>query len=206
MFALFISLMFSCALGALFICGREKVLLNGASLVCVESASWTGAFKGFTHRLRTHSRIFALFPMFFVSNYYYPYLFNDMNLRTFNIRTRALNNSLFWLMEIPGSYAMGLLLDQNGLSRPARARFGFVFVLLLTITIWAGDYIWQRAHNSSVTSASSLAPLDFHDSEYVGPVIIFLSFGFFDAVWQSFILWYCISCPFNRTFPCLLFI
>jgi hypothetical protein len=68
--------------------------------------------------------------MFFVSSYYYAYIFNDMNLRVFNIRTRALNNALFWMMEIPGSLLTGLLLDQKSLARPAKQDWAFAWFLL----------------------------------------------------------------------------
>lgn len=135
-FAVFISLMFCCALGAVFIVGPEKVQsANGAHVAPVRSTTWSSAFRGLAYCLHTHTRIITLFPMFFVSNYYYPYIFNDMNLRVFNIRTRALNNALFWMMEIPGSLLTGLLLDQKSLARPARARLGFCLVSALTVAV-----------------------------------------------------------------------
>jgi len=190
-FAVFISLTLSCAFGAVFIVSPAKVAHSqGANVEPVRPISWNSAFRGLAYCLRTHTRIITLFPMFFVSNYYYPYIFNDMNLRVFNIRTRALNNTLFWMMEIPGSLLTGLLLDQKSLARPARARLGFCLVSALTVAVWVGGCVWQRGYNRAITSSVSFTPIDLSDSEYTAPVTLFMCYGFYDAVWQSFILWY----------------
>lgn len=155
----------------------------------IPNVTWTGALRSFVHGLQTHTYIVALFPMFFVSNYYYPYIFNDMNLATFNIRTRALNNTLFWLMEIPGSFFIGFLLDKKYYRRSIRAKAAFLFVLALTLGIWGGGYAWQRGFSRASIASPTFVPLDLTDSGYVGPLVLFMFFGFFDAIWQSYILW-----------------
>ncbi|KAI9744327.1 MAG: hypothetical protein M1818_002479 [Claussenomyces sp. TS43310] len=203
MFVVFISLMFCCALGAVLICSPEKVLAsNGGNGAPVAGNTWASAFRGLAYCLRTHTRIVTLFPMFFVSNFYYAYIFNDMNLRVFNIRTRALNNALFWMMEIPGSFILGVLLDQKSLARSARARLGFCLVLTLTVAIWAGGYVWQRRYSLATTSSPSFTTVDLSDSEYAGPVVLFMCYGFYDAVWQTFILWYA-ALTYSYMFPYL---
>lgn len=151
--------------------------------------TWTGSLQNLIHALRTHTYIIALFPMFLVSNYYYPYLFNDMNLLTFNIRTRALNNTLFWLMEIPGSFFIGYILDKKDLRRSTRAKIAFLLVLGLTLGIWGWGYSWQRGYTRASVTSPSFTPIDFTDPGYAGPLILFMLYGFFDAVWQSNILW-----------------
>lgn len=183
--------MFCGALGSVFICSRDKILpQNTINNAPVQIVTWTSAFSNLASSLRTHKRIIMLFPMFFVSNYYYPYIFNDMNLRTFNIRTRALNNTLFWMMEIPGSFLTGWILDQKRLSRPVRARFGYIFVLVLTTALWTGGCLWQKGYSGAVVWSPDFVPVDLNDSGYVASVILFMFYGFFDAVWQSFIFWY----------------
>ena len=61
--------------------------------------------------------------------------FNDYNGTLFNIRTRALNNLVYWLSQIIGSVAIGFLLDQQGIRRRIRAYVGW-FVLL--VIRWVG--------------------------------------------------------------------
>lgn len=151
--------------------------------------TWAGALQSFIHGLRTYTYIIAMFPMFFVSNYYYPYIFNDMNLTTFNIRTRALNNTVFWLTEIPGSFLIGFLLDKQYYNHSVRAKMAFLFVLILTLGIWGGGYAWQRKYTRASIASPIFVPLDLTDPGYAGPLVLFMFFGFFDAIWQSYILW-----------------
>jgi hypothetical protein len=53
-------------------------------------------FKGLFETLKTDYYIVLLFPLFWASNWFYTYEFNDMNAYYFNIRTRALNNLFYW--------------------------------------------------------------------------------------------------------------
>jgi MFS family permease len=53
-------------------------------------------FKGLFQTLKTDYYIVLLFPMFWASNWFYTYQFNDFNQYYFNIRTRAFNNLFYW--------------------------------------------------------------------------------------------------------------
>lgn len=53
-------------------------------------------FIGLFQTLRSDYYILLLFPMFWASNWFYTYQFNDMNAYYFNIRTRAFNNLFYW--------------------------------------------------------------------------------------------------------------
>lgn len=70
--------------------------------------------------------------------------FNDYNGTLFNIRTRALNNLVYWLSQIVGSVAIGFLLDQQGIRRRVRALSGWcvLFVMVFIVHIWM--YFYQR--------------------------------------------------------------
>lgn len=88
-----------------------------------------------------------------------------------------------------GSFCLGFFLDRKGLGRGLRARVGFAFVLVLTVGVWGGAFAWQRKYTRAGTSLSSFHQVDLTDSGYAGPLVLFMALGFFDAVWQSYILW-----------------
>lgn len=140
--------------------------------------SWKTEIYGLWIALRTDPMIVLLFPMFFASNWFYTWQFNDYNgeyigslclfasdMRSclgavFNIRTRGLNNLVYWLSQIVGSVAIGFLLDQHGLRRRVRAFAGWsiVFCMVFIVHIWA--YFYQRS--SSCFLHGSVLSLSIH--------------------------------------------
>ena len=70
--------------------------------------------------------------------------FNDFNGALFNIRTRSLNNLVYWLAQILGSVAMGFLLDQRGLSRRVRAFSGWCVLLIMVLVVHIWAYFYQK--------------------------------------------------------------
>ena len=70
--------------------------------------------------------------------------FNDFNGALFNIRTRSLNNLVYWLAQILGSGAMGFLLDQRGLSRRVRAFSGWCVLLIMVLVVHIWAYFYQK--------------------------------------------------------------
>jgi len=113
-----------------------------------------------------------------------------MNLTTFNVRTRALNNTLYWAAEIPGSFLMGFILDIPQFSRVVRARMGLVVIAAMTLGVWGGAYAWQKGYTREQVEAESFRLIDMTDSNYGGPAVILVCYGLLDSLLQSFILWY----------------
>lgn len=83
-----------------------------------------------SHRLLTHP--------------FFSEQFNDFNGALFNIRTRSLNNFCYWLSQIVGSLAIGLLLDQRRLTRRARAFLGWSVLLMMVFAVHTWAYFYQR--------------------------------------------------------------
>ncbi|KAG1775738.1 hypothetical protein EV702DRAFT_413834 [Suillus placidus] len=78
--------------------------------------------------------------MFFASNYFYTWLFNDYNGTLFNIRTRSLNNLVYWTAQIFGSFFVGhFVLDLKRFRRRLRAFFcwSIVAVFVFAVHTWA---------------------------------------------------------------------
>jgi hypothetical protein len=77
--------------------------------------------------------------MFFASNWFYTYQFNDVNLAQFNTRTRALNNTLYWIAQMVGASMFGFALGIPNVRRTTRAKAAWVVMFVLTCGVWGGD-------------------------------------------------------------------
>jgi hypothetical protein len=170
----------------------ENVVRSDKSTVAIVDppTSWNSAIVKFFQRLRSDPYIIAIFPMLFVSNFYLPYQFNDVNLANFNIRTRALNVIIFYTAGIPGAYLAGLLLDLRFLSRRFRARVAIVTLLALFMAMWGGAYAWQRGVTREETNSPTYKLIDCTSKKYIGPIFLFFAFGFVHFVFQNCIYWF----------------
>ncbi|KAF1914689.1 major facilitator superfamily domain-containing protein [Ampelomyces quisqualis] len=188
-FYIIISLSLLGTIMSLFLCEAKGVTRSDGSLVSLpQTPTWKSEISGLLETLKQDTYILMFFPMFFASNFFYPYQFNTFNLSTFNIRTRSLNNILYWVAEIGGSYLAGYALDSTRVRRSLRARIAAGTLLILVFVVWTGAYVWQR--NEPQKSENGVVKKDFTDSDYPGPMLLYLSFGFLAAVWQTCLYWF----------------
>ncbi|KFA67109.1 hypothetical protein S40285_03014 [Stachybotrys chlorohalonatus IBT 40285] len=191
-----IVLMFLGALLALCIVNANQVIReDNSKVVLMKNPTWMSEFKGLWEVLYMEPWIALLFPMFFSSNIFYTYQTNDMNAAHFNIRTRSLNNLLYWVAQILAATLVGYALDYGKASRTTRAKASFVVLTVLTFAIWGGGYAWQRLQVTRETAATDEyreIVVDWTDGgrRYIGPMFLYFFYGFYDAVWQTCIYWY----------------
>ncbi|KAI5456318.1 major facilitator superfamily domain-containing protein [Mariannaea sp. PMI_226] len=195
-YAAFIVLMFIGAVLALFLCNADKVIReDNTKVIVMKNPSWSTELIGLWETLYSSPWILLLFPMFFSSNIFYTYQNNGMNGAHFNVRTRALNNLLYWFAQIIGAFLFGHALDYGKLRRSVRAKASLVGLFLLTFAIWGGGYAWQKQQvPRSVSSQASFEEkkVDWTDGGklYIGPMFLYFFYGFYDAAWQTCIYWY----------------
>ena len=163
---------------------------DGSRVIVMKNPTWKSEILGLWETLRTDTYILLLFPMFFASNWFYTYQFNAVNLAKFNIRTRALNNTLYWTSQIIGAYVFGYALDVHRISRPLRARVAWVVLFVITMVIWGGGYAWQKGYTRADTASETAPKTDWSHKGYVGPMFLYMFYGFFDAAWQTCVYWY----------------
>lgn len=192
----FIVLMVCGGLLALAICNADKVRReDGSKVILMKNPSWKTEFKGLFETITSAPWVVLLFPMFFASNIPYTYQQNDMNGAHFNTRTGALNNLLYWLAQIFGAIIFGYSLDYPGIRRSVRAKISLVALFSLAFIIWGGGWAWQRKQSTreiaSDPKSGDFKP-DWTDGGelYIGPMFLYMFYGFFDASWQSCIYWY----------------
>ncbi len=161
---------------------------DGSHVVIMKNPTWKSEIFGLFEVLKTDWYIICLFPMFLASNWFYTYQFQDVNAAYYNIRTRALNNTLYWLSQIFGAYLLGYALDVN-VRRSTRAKAAWVFILVLTMAVWGGGFAFQKRFTRQEASAKTYKTMDFTHSGYVGPMFLYMFYGMYDAMWQTFVYW-----------------
>lgn len=150
--------------------------------------TWKSEFIGLWETLWNDPYIVLLFPMFFASNWFYTYQFNGVNLVRFTTRTRALNNTLYWLAQMIGALVFGLALDLP-IRRTLRAKIAWAVMFALTFAIWGGGYVFQRRYTRKDAEADSFFQYDWTSDGYIGPMFLYIFYGFYDAAWQTCVYW-----------------
>ncbi|KAK4183572.1 major facilitator superfamily domain-containing protein [Podospora australis] len=194
----FIVLMFLGAVLALFLCNAGNVIRHdGSKVILMKNPSWKTEIKGLVETITASPWVVLLFPMFFASNIFYTYQLNDMNGGHFNIRTRALNNLLYWTSQIIGAIVFGYALDAGKFRRSVRAKASFIVLFVITFIIWGGGWAWQkdqvvREIAEDENSGYDKLRIDWVDGapRYIAPMFLFMFYGFYDAAWQTCIYWY----------------
>ncbi|KAJ3260465.1 hypothetical protein HK103_000607 [Boothiomyces macroporosus] len=131
-------------------------------------------------------RIIVLIPAFFTSNFFYGYQFNAVNGMLFNLRTRGLNNCLYWGAQMLGAYLFGtFVLDKHSWSFRKRGTVGLVVVAFVSTLSWALGLILQ----SSFSRNDSNHEIDYLSGKAAFPIIVYLLYGLLDAIYQNYIYW-----------------
>ncbi|KAK6202886.1 major facilitator superfamily domain-containing protein [Scheffersomyces amazonensis] len=195
-FIVFIVLMLCGSVIASFMLPMEKVWKSdGTRVITQKHPDWKKELIGLGKLLLNEPIIVLMFPMFFASNWFYTYQFNDFNAGRFNVRTRSLNSLLYWLSQMVGSSFIGTILDLKRFRRPTRAKIGWVIIFVLSLAIWGGGLKFALAFTrADVTSSdpnvpAKLTPIDYTDGDYIGPMFLYMFYGAFDAIFQSYIFW-----------------
>ena len=151
----------------------------------MKQPTWKTEILGLWETLRNDPYVILLFPMFFASNWFYTYQFNDVNLARFTVRTRALNSTLYWLAQMFGAYIFGCALDFTSIKRTTRAKAAWFVMFVLTFAIWGGGYVFQQKY----TRDDAAPTYDWRTNGYSGPMFLYIFYGFYDAAWQTCVYW-----------------
>jgi hypothetical protein len=184
--------MFLGAILALFLADAGNIIReDGSKVILMKNPTWTSEFVGLWETIRTETYIILLFPMFFASNWFYTYQFNAVNAAHFNTRTRALNNTLYWISQIVGAFVFGYALDLSKVRRTIRAKAALGALFAITMIIWGGGWAWQSKQESReiVTDLKYTGQMDWLSDGYVGVMFLYMFYGFYDAAWQTCIYW-----------------
>nr|POF03970.1 unc93-like protein [Quercus suber] len=178
---------------------KQVVRTDGSRVILMKNPTWKTELLGLWQTIFTDPYILFLFPMFFASNWFYTYQFNDVNQAQFNTRTRALNSTLYWTAQIIGASVFGFALDFPKLRRTTRAICAWFALFVLTFAVWGGGYAFQKGYTRAEVSAGLATPdiksddyvkKDWSSDGYVGPMFLYIFYGFYDAAWQTTVYWF----------------
>jgi len=171
---------------------KDVVRDDGSKIIIMKHPSWKSEILGLWETFGTDPYIVFLFPMFFASNWFYTYHFNDVNGAYFNTRTRALNNTLYYIMQIVGAFVFGYALDRPQFRRTTRAKGAWVALFVIIMVIWGGGYDFQKGYTRAQVSDKEhpFVTKDWTDSGYIGPMFLYMFYGFSDAAWQTCVYWF----------------
>ncbi|KAL8651147.1 MAG: hypothetical protein Q9226_004831 [Calogaya cf. arnoldii] len=169
---------------------KDVVRRDGSRIILMRHPTWKTEILGLLETLRSDSYVILLFPMFFASNWFYTYQFNDVNLAQFNTRTRALNSTLYWLAQMFGALIFGFALDFPNIRRTTRAKAAWAIMFVLTFAVWGGGYVFQRRYTREDTASEEHVGFDWTSSGYIGPMFLYISYGVYDAAWQTCVYWF----------------
>ncbi|KAE8713246.1 UNC93-like protein 1 [Hibiscus syriacus] len=136
-------------------------------------------------KLFANWKMLLIVPAAWASNFFYSYQFNNVNGLLFNLRTRGLNNVFYWGAQMLGSVGIGYILDFSFQSRRMRGFVGIGVVALVGSAIWGGGLANQIPYSHDDLPKK----LDFRDSAFAGPFVLYFSYGLLDAMFQSMVYW-----------------
>jgi hypothetical protein len=168
---------------------KHVVRRDGSRIILMKHPTWRTEILGLWETLRSDPYVILLFPMFFASNWFYTYQFNDVNLAQFNVRTRALNNTLYWLAQMAGALMFGYALDFPHVRRTTRAKIAWLLMFILTFAVWGGGYVFQVRYTRKDPKPNNNNGYDWKSSDYIGPMFLYIFYGFYDAAWQTCVYW-----------------
>ncbi|KAG0698388.1 MFS general substrate transporter [Suillus ampliporus] len=174
----------------LFLADPYKMIrTDGTRVTPIRHPSWKTEFVSLFVALKTDPWIILLFPMFFASNYFYTWQFNDYNGALFNIRTRSLNNFVYWTAQIFGSFTIGhFILDLQSFRRRVRAFLGWSIVIVFVFAVHIWSYYYQKTY-SRTSEPPTAVKMDINDPDYPAHVLLMIFYGLLDSMWQTTAYW-----------------
>ncbi|ORX54924.1 MFS general substrate transporter [Hesseltinella vesiculosa] len=179
---------------SLIVIPREKMIRSDGSHVALAKEKnislkqlMVDVLDGLKLAART-PKMLALIPMFYSSNFFYSYQFDNVNAALFNVRTRGLNNALYWAAQMLGSLLLSLLLDNKRIGRRKRTLIAVVSVFILFNIVWIGGLISQLQYGIYNAKLPADQLMDITSGpHYGGELVLYIFFGLMDSAWQTLI-------------------
>ncbi|KAG0648137.1 unc93 [Hyphodiscus hymeniophilus] len=201
--AFIILMAFGAVLALLLVNASDVIRADGSRVILMKNPSWQSELWGLWETIRFEPLVVLLFPMFFVSNWFYVYQQNAVNGAYFNFRTRALNSMLYWLAQIVTALIWGNSLDIASVRRSVRAKIALAILFVLTMVIWGGGFDFEKTYtrfdvNQTYDSSGTALKTnpdwkfgkDWSDPGYVGIMFLYIFYGGYDAAWQASVYWF----------------
>ncbi|OAA55170.1 Major facilitator superfamily domain, general substrate transporter [Cordyceps fumosorosea ARSEF 2679] len=160
---------------------------DGTPVAVFHNLSLGQEMRGVVAVLRDY-RVLAMLPVIFSCELALGIL-PSVNGRYFNLRTRSMNNVIFYLVQLPASVGCAYLTDRSPFRR--RRDRGYLSVSILGAFVFAG---WIALLAWVCTSSTWASPpeggVDWTDSSnFRGPFVLYLLFGIVYGSHQQIGMW-----------------
>ncbi|KAL1868417.1 hypothetical protein VTK73DRAFT_3711 [Phialemonium thermophilum] len=158
---------------------------DGTAIAVFKTLTMREELVGVARILRDY-RVIAMLPVIFSCELALGIL-PSISGRYFNLRTRAMNNICFYLIQLPASVGCAYLTDKLPFGRRAR---GYISVVVLGVFVFAG---WIALLVWILTSSSWASPptdgVDWTDDGFAGPFVLYVLFGIIYGSHQLIGMW-----------------
>ncbi|KAH6713988.1 major facilitator superfamily domain-containing protein [Leptodontidium sp. MPI-SDFR-AT-0119] len=189
--AFIVIMLCGCLIPLLLIPSDQVIREDGTRVVLPPAPTWQSELKGMYRVMRENLWFLSLFPFFAASNWFYTYQRNDFNAPNFTLRTRSFNGLCSNLFNMLGVWLMGTMLDfpfkSKRVTRVLRARVGIVSLLILTMSIWGGGYVFVK---DTVRGVVPHPLIDLTESDrYTRYIMMYIFWSLYDGAFQAYAYW-----------------
>ncbi|WBW72884.1 transmembrane transporter [Schizosaccharomyces osmophilus] len=174
-YIIFIIIMFvAVLLATLFMQDPSKVRKSdGSNALPPKETAFSQELKGLLAAAKDW-RLLALLPAAFASQSTVAFA-SHLNSYYFSLRTRSLNNVLYWSIQLFLPYLLTAILDAKRFQRRNRGLFGLSIQAVILIVTFCGEVAWISKNNIDLHQTSP--NLDWTDPGYGKAIVLYLLMG-----------------------------
>lgn len=158
---------------------------DGTPIATFRALSYKEELKGIGHVLKD-KRVLAMLPVIFSCELALSVM-PSINAHYFSLRTRGMNNVVFYLVQLPSAVLVAFLTDRLPLDRKKRGFAALTFLGAIVTGGWVALLAWVS------TSATFARPptdgVDWVDTNFAGPFIIYIILGVIYCCHQLIGMW-----------------
>ncbi|EPX75279.1 membrane transporter [Schizosaccharomyces octosporus yFS286] len=174
-YIIFIVIMFMAVLLATFLMKDPSSVKksDGSSALPPKETKFLQEFKGLLTAAKDW-RLLALLPAAFASQSTVPWQ-THLNSYYFSLRTRSLNNVLYWCIQLFLPHLLTAILDTKRFRRINRGLFGLSIQAVILIVTFSGELSWIIKNKIDLHQTSP--NLDWSDPGYGKAIVLYMLMG-----------------------------
>jgi len=133
-------------------------------------------------------RYLFMLPLFIAGKYPFTYAFFCVNKALFTTRTQGLNDTFYYFAQCVGSIAIGRFLDIKRFSPRTTGWIAILFVGGFSLLVWCMQLYANHVYDLD-TKREASEVIDFMDSAWGGPLVLYVLLGFSDTFIQNLSNW-----------------
>ncbi|KAK2750125.1 hypothetical protein FQN57_004620 [Myotisia sp. PD_48] len=163
----------------------QVVRADGTHLAVFRQLTYKEEFAGIARVVRDW-RVLVMLPVIFSSEMPLS-IMPALNAHYFDLRTRAMNNVIFYAVALPGSVLVTYLTDMLPFSRRKRGLIALSVLAVIDIGGWIAALAWVSI--SDTYKNPPQGGVSWSDANFAGPFVIYVVFGVLYTCHQLIGMW-----------------